>query len=288
MMKGRGTFAAVVALSGLVFSACATHPALGPTSPAYIGDGKTRAEFEQTDGYCRDLARQRTGISPGEAAGQSTAGSAVLGTLLGAGLGAGIGAAAGNPGLGAAIGAGAGLAGGAAYGSSAGASSAAAVQQRYDAEYNQCMYAAGHRVAGVMAPPPPPRVASGPPPPPPGYGPPPPPSGYGAPPPPPPPPQARVAPSGDPTRGQFENATRWKVQVYIDQDPSRLTSAPFFTLSPNDVVPQNLDIGTHRVIAQAFVETQFGTRPVGRFDRSIQVDPRGAGWSLRFSEGDFR
>jgi hypothetical protein len=327
-MKGRGTFAAVVALSGLVFGACATQPALGPTSPAYIGDGKTQAEFEQADAYCRDLARQRTGVSPGEAAGQSTAGSAVLGTLLGAGLGAGIGAAAGNPAMGAAIGAGSGLVGGAAYGSGAGAVSAGAVQQRYDAEYNQCMYSAGHRVAGVMGPqrlasgppppgygpPPPPPPGSGPPtpsgsgygPPPPsapGYGPPSPPAGSGPPPPPPgsgppspqpgygppsPAPQARLAPTGDPTRGQLENATRWKVQVFIDQDPSNLSSAPSFTLNPGDALPQNLDVGTHRIIAQAFVDTQFGTRPVGRFDRAIQIDPRGAGWSLRLGEGDFR
>lgn len=174
------------------------------------------------------------------------------GAALGAATGAIIGAAVGSPGAGAAIGAGVGALGGTMVGGG-----------MQESERKS-------EVPARQQPPPPP------------------PPGYGAAPPPPPPPQARVAPSGDPTRGQLENATRWKVQVYIDQDPSRLTSAPFFTLNPNDVVPQNLDIGTHRVIAQAFVETQFGTRPVGRFDRSIQVDPRGAGWSLRFSEGDFR
>ena len=119
--------------------------------------------------------------------------------------------------------------------------------------------------------------------------PPPPPPGYGTPAPPPSlQPQARVAPSGDPTRGQIENATRWKVQLYIDQDPARLPGAPSTMLNPGDVVPQNLDVGPHRVIAQAFVDTEFGTRSVGRFDRSIQVDARGAGWSLRLGEGDFR
>ncbi len=165
-MKTRGKLAALLALSAFALSACMTYPNPGPSSPAYIGDGKTQAEFAQADAYCRDLAQQRTGVTPGEAATQSTAGSAVLGTLLGAGLGAGIGAAAGNPGLGAAIGAGAGLAGGAAYGSSAGATSAAAVQQRYDAEYNQCMYAAGHKVPGMMPPAPPQSYAPVPPPPP--------------------------------------------------------------------------------------------------------------------------
>jgi len=266
-MKRRGQLVAIVALSVVGLSACMTYPNPGPTSPAYIGDGKTQAEYSQADAYCRDLAQQRTGVTPGDAAGQSTATSAVVGTLLGAGLGAGIGAAAGNPGVGAAIGAGTGALGGTAYGSSAGAASAAAVQRRYDGEYYSCMYAAGHRVPGAPAPPPPPRPAAGPPP---------------------PPPQARVAPVSDPTRGQIENATRWKVQLYIDQDPAHLASAPFVTLNPGDVMPQNLDIGTHRVIGQAFVDTQFGTRPVGRFDRAIQVDARGAGWSLRLGEGDFR
>ncbi len=270
-MKRWGTLVAAVVLFALGLSACATYPNPGPTSPAYIGDGRTQAEFAQADAYCRDLAQQRAG-SPGDAAAQSTAGSAVLGTLLGAGLGAGIGAAAGNPGMGAAIGAGAGALGGTAYGTSAGAQSAGAVQRRYDAEYNQCMYAAGHKVAGM--PPPPPRQA-----------PPPPPSGYG---PPPPGPQARMIPSGDPTRGQFQNGTRWRVQVYIDQDPGSLASAPFITMNPGDVAPQNLDIGVHRVVATAMVDTQFGPRSVGRFDRTIQVDPRGSGWSLNFGESDFR
>ncbi len=293
-MKMRGKLLTAVTLVACGLSACVTYPNPGPTSPAYIGGGKTQAEFAQDDAHCRDVAQQRAGLSPAEAAGQSTATSAVVGTLLGAGLGAGIGAAAGNAGIGAAIGAGSGALAGTAYGSGAGASSAAMVQQRYDAEYQQCMYAAGNIVPG-MAPPPGPRMSAPPPPPPPGYGGTPPPQGSGSVPPPPgygsaPPPtqQAGVTPSGDPTRGQIENATRWRVQVYVDQNPSALGSAPFLTLNPGEVLPQNLDIGTHRVVAQAFVETQFGPRPVGQFDRSVQVDPRSSGWSLRITEGDFR
>jgi hypothetical protein len=42
------------------------------------------------------------------------------------------------------------------------------------------------------------------------------------------------------------------------------------------------------VVAKALVDTQFGTRTVGRYDRTIQVDPRGSGWTLRFTEADFR
>lgn len=172
------------------------------------------------------------------------------GAALGAATGAIVGAAVGHPGAGAAIGAGVGAVGGTMVGG--------AMQESENRAATQAR----------QAPPPPPP-------------------GYGAPPPP-PGPQARMLPTGDPTRGQLENATRWHVQVYVDQDPNRLPQAPFLTLNPGDVVPQNLDIGTHRIIAQAFVETQFGTRPVGRFDRSIQVDPRGSGWSLRLGEGDFR
>ncbi|HEY7676553.1 MAG TPA: YMGG-like glycine zipper-containing protein [Candidatus Methylomirabilis sp.] len=275
-MKTQGKLAAVVALAALGLSACMAYPATGPSSPAYIGDTKTQAEFAQADAACRDLAAQRTGISQGDAAAQSTAGSAVLGTLLGAGLGAAIGAAAGNPAIGAAIGAGAGALTGTAQGSAAGYGSAWIVQQRYDAEYYQCMYAAGNKVPSAFAPAAS-QMAAAPPPPGPAYG------GQ----PPPPGPQASGMPAGDPTRGQLQNTTPWRIQLFIDQDPNALAGAQPITLNPNEVRPQSLDIGPHRILAQAFVETQFGVRTVGRIDRMIQVDPRGAGWSLRFGERDF-
>lgn len=135
--------------------------------PAYVGDNKTAAQFEGDDFYCRQLAVDRTGISPGEAMQQSQAGSAILGTLLGAALGAGLGAAVGGgrgAGIGAAAGGATGLAGGLGSGTAMGSASASAAQQRYDVEYNQCMYGRGHRVPGMptmerptqYAPPPPP------------------------------------------------------------------------------------------------------------------------------------
>jgi hypothetical protein len=93
---------------------------------------------------------------------------------------------------------------------------------------------------------------------------------------------------GDPTRGELANATRWRVAVYIDADPGRQNSTPSFWLGPNEIRPADLDIGTHRIMARAFVNTQFGDRLVGRYDRTIAVDPRSTGWSLRFGEGDFR
>lgn len=107
---------------------------------------------------------------------------------------------------------------------------------------------------------------------------------------PPPAQQATATPKagGDPTRGQLVNGTRWRLEVYLDVEPNQVESATPVTLGPQESAQANLDIGPHRIMARAFVETQFGTRLAGRFDRTVQVDPRSSGWSLRFSEGDFR
>ncbi len=92
----------------------------------------------------------------------------------------------------------------------------------------------------------------------------------------------------DPTGGQFVNGTRWRVEVFVDADPIALQSATPIVLSPQESRQYNLDLGPHRVIAHAMVDTQFGTRTVGRYDRTIQVDPRGSGWTLQFTETSFR
>lgn len=94
--------------------------------------------------------------------------------------------------------------------------------------------------------------------------------------------------NGDPTRGELANTTRWRVAVYIDADPGRQNSTPSLWLGPNEVRPADLDVGQHRIMARAFVNTQFGERLVGRYDKMITVDPRSSGWSLRFGEEDFR
>jgi hypothetical protein len=184
--KGKGKVIAVLLLPAVLLAPTLGYAQMGPSSPAYIGDGKSQAEFAQADSYCRDQASSRVGTTPDAASTKSTVGSALVGGLLGAGLGAGIGAAAGSAGKGAAIGAGAGVLGGAAYGASSGSAAAASVQQRFDAEYYQCMNMNGHKVPGAMysSPPPPPSSYGQPPPPPP------PPSSYGPPPPPPPPPSS--------------------------------------------------------------------------------------------------
>ena len=92
----------------------------------------------------------------------------------------------------------------------------------------------------------------------------------------------------DPTEGKFVNGTRWRVEIFVDTNPQDLESAASILLNPQESHPQNLDLGPHRITARAYVDTQFGTRTVGQYDRTVQVDPRGSGWTLLFTEGDFR
>ena len=181
---------------------CHTVPA-GPSMMVLPGSRTSFEQFQLDDSSCRGFASGATGTTTQQAADQSGVGAAAIGTAVGAAAGAAIGAAAGDPAAGAAIGAGSGLLLGAASGVGRADYTAAAVQQRYDNAYLQCMYAKGNQIpmargalptsysAGarpVNVPPPP---AGAPPPPPPPAGaplpPPPPPPPAGAPPPPPPP-----------------------------------------------------------------------------------------------------
>ncbi|HYL81010.1 MAG TPA: glycine zipper domain-containing protein [Candidatus Acidoferrum sp.] len=107
----------------------------------------------------------------------------------------------------------------------------------------------------------------------------------------PPPTQASVTVPGqypaDPTRGRLVNSTPFRVQVYIDADPTRGGTSGY-SMNPNEVLPVNLDVGPHRIVAVATRDTQFGQRTVGQLDRPVNVDVRGSGWEMRFNEGDFR
>jgi Glycine-zipper domain len=201
---------AVIGLSILV-AGCVTVPT-GPSVMVLPGSGKVFEQFQVDDALCRQWALQQTGVAPGEAATNSAVTSAAVGTVLGAALGAAIGAAAGNPALGAAAGAGAGLFGGSAVGANAAYASGTALQYRYDAAYQQCMYAKGNQIPAVVqtprparsvyvappAPPPPPPPA------PPGYSQPPPPAppSYSQPPPPPPPSYSQPLPPAPPNYSQ--------------------------------------------------------------------------------------
>ena len=152
----------------LTLGACATLPS-GPSGQVLPGPDKTFGEFQTDDAICRQWAGQQIGMSPQDSANQATASGAVVGTAAGAMLGAVIGSASGHAGEGAAIGAGSGLLLGSAQGATAGQYYGSAAQRRYDIAYEQCMYAKGDQIPGVVQ-----RTSSvrriAPPPPPPGMG----------------------------------------------------------------------------------------------------------------------
>jgi uncharacterized protein YcfJ len=178
----------VLLLSVAALSACATMPT-GPSVMVLPAPGKPFAVFQSEDQQCRNWAESQTGQQPAEAYNQNLVGGAAVGTLIGAGLGAAIGSASGHAGTGAGIGAATGLIGGTAVASGPAYAAGSEIQRRYDIAYEQCMYAKGNIIPGVVSRP---NAAPVPPPPPPGYKPePPPPPSESAPPPPaasPPPP----------------------------------------------------------------------------------------------------
>jgi hypothetical protein len=80
------------------------------------------------------------------------------------------------------------------------------------------------------------------------------------------------------------NGTAWEIQVFFDAPPG---SPNPLVLKPSASVPVVLDVGQHRVVAQAFVDTQLGRRLVGTFDRTLTVDPRAPGWTIHFFPANF-
>lgn len=93
-------------------------------------------------------------------------------------------------------------------------------------------------------------------------------------------PQAYAA-QPDPTKGEFINNTRWRLEVYVDD-----AEDPLF-LAARQSYPVDLDIGNHRIVARAYVATQFGERLVGAYDHTVYIDPKSSGWGLRFDESMF-
>ncbi|MGH7321274.1 MAG: YMGG-like glycine zipper-containing protein [Candidatus Rokuibacteriota bacterium] len=203
-------------------------------------------------GYRLGAAALALTVLGGCAGGETTA----KGAVVGAGSGAVIGAVAGRGGTGAALGALIGGLLGALVGSEV----------------------AHHQTQAVAATPPPapPPTAVSPPPPPGGQ--------WAVVAPPPSGPPTAAGPTTDPTRGVITNSTPWEVHVYIDLPPG---SPGPLVLRPGHSVPVNLDVGKHRIVAQAFVDTQFGRRLVGTFDQILAVDPRAPGWTIRFFEANF-
>jgi len=134
----------------VTLGACATMPT-GPTVMVMPGPGKPFEVFMADDGMCRQWAQQQIGgTSPSQTANQNLVTGATIGTVIGAGLGAAIGSVTGNAGTGAAIGASAGLLGGLGMASDPAYGSEYQLQRRYDIAYQQCMYARGNQVPGVV------------------------------------------------------------------------------------------------------------------------------------------
>jgi len=131
----------------LALAACAVAPPSGPGVMALPGAGKDFGAFQQDDAMCRDYASARSGGREGaQIATNKAVGTTVAGTAVGAGLGAALGSLSGQMGAGAAIGGTMGaLLGGSAAANGA-QMSAADLQQRYDVNYTQCMYAHGNSV----------------------------------------------------------------------------------------------------------------------------------------------
>ena len=143
----RATTSIAVLVATLALSACAVAPPSGPSVMALPAQGKSFEQFQQDDAVCQQFASARIDYgSPQQAANESGVSSAAVGTLVGAAAGALIGAAAGDPAAGAAIGGGGGLLFGSAAGVSNAYASGAALQQRYDMAYTQCMVGKGESV----------------------------------------------------------------------------------------------------------------------------------------------
>jgi len=133
----------------LTLAGCATLPT-GPSVRVLPAPGKTFEQFQIDDSVCRQWAGQQIGITAQETYNRNTTAGAVAGTIIGGGVGAAIGAASGHAGPGAAIGAGSGLLLGMSSGANAGEYYGWQAQRRYDNAYEQCMYAKGNQIPGVV------------------------------------------------------------------------------------------------------------------------------------------
>ncbi|HTQ70511.1 MAG TPA: YMGG-like glycine zipper-containing protein [Acidocella sp.] len=141
ILRGLAIGGAVLASLGL--AGCSVPAPTGPTVLVTPGKKIGPAEFQQQDGYCRQLASERLNGAQQQASNSATT-KTVGGTVVGTAAGALIGAAAGNAGMGAAIGAGSGLllgGGAAAIGSR---NSAQSMQDQYNINYVQCMTSYGN------------------------------------------------------------------------------------------------------------------------------------------------
>jgi len=150
MLSGMRKFLSIMLILLLVVVAgCATLPT-GPSVRVLPAPGKPFEQFKVDDAICRQWAGQQIGMSAQEVADKNTVSGAAVGTIIGTGLGAAIGSASGDAGTGAAIGAGSGLLVGTSAGAGSGEYYGRETQRRYDIAYEQCMYAKGNQIPGVV------------------------------------------------------------------------------------------------------------------------------------------
>ena len=133
-----------LALAAFVLAGCAQMPT-GPTVTVLPGPYKPFEVFMQDDQMCRGWAAHSIGMPGHDAAANAFAGSVAVGATLGALAGA---AAGGDRGAGS--GAAMGTLFGAMVGSEHGNASSWQAQRRYDNAYQQCMYAQGNQIPGVV------------------------------------------------------------------------------------------------------------------------------------------
>jgi hypothetical protein len=90
------------------------------------------------------------------------------------------------------------------------------------------------------------------------------------------------------TPGVLVNTTRWPVNVYLDTDPSSPGVFPLLTLRPGESRQLALVGGQHRIVAQPVAEAGGAALPAGRYDRTIQIEPRDRSFRLQLSAGEFK
>ncbi len=100
-----------------------------------------------------------------------------------------------------------------------------------------------------------------------------------------PPPPAAAMPR---TPGVLVNTTRWPVTVYLDTDPSSPGVFPLLTLGPGEGRQLALIAGQHRIVAQPVAAAAGAAPPAGRYDRTIQIEPRDRSFRLQLTEGEFQ
>ena len=104
---------------------------------------------------------------------------------------------------------------------------------------------------------------------------------------PPPATPATTSPSGE---GKFINATPWALALWVDVDPLNTARTTPVVIEPGGTKSWTLERGSHRIVVQAReASASRDARVIGRYDRTIELDPqRPGGWYLRFRESDFR